>query len=262
MISQAISIFTHSFKMVLNNLGVAARISIPILILLALFIGLSFFAFITLILDTALAIPIGIIGVFIALVATLIVGSIIAISWHRFVLLGEMPKSDFSDWKDFNYKDYSIQIFKASLIMLLLVIPFIIIISFLGGGLSDDMGNFNSNQLFIEISSFAFAVLYSYIFFRMTIGLPAIAINGERYNFGQSFNKTKEFHGVIFVLSIIAVGVNQAFSWLAYLFPMSGFGVVAIIVAVFLIASSWLMSIVGISVLTTLYGHYIEGRDL
>ena len=70
-------------------------------------------------------------------------------------------------------------------------------------------------------------------------------------------NATKDDNVTIFLLALISVFATLALGMLGGLLsaiPVLGTGIGFL--------SQWLVTMVGLSILTTLYGHYVEGRAL
>jgi hypothetical protein len=97
----------------------------------------------------------------------------------------------------------------------------------------------------------------AYLFFRLGIMLPAAAL-GEKLTLGETWDVTKGRSSIILVLALIVVGASviiQLPSWFNDN-PSS------IINVVYSLVVNWFATIIGISVLTTLYGHFVENRPI
>ena len=262
MLSKAIAIIWHSVLMVLNNLGTAALISLPLGLFAILVYALAVLLFAMIAANTAIAVPLGIIGILVLIVFVSFVFSIIAIKWHRFVLLGELDKNIFTSWQKLNYVGYTIGVFKIFMILFLLSIPFLGIF-LMGSPNPMAVGQFaqnGNNFSFFYIALILYNIALSYLFFRMAVALPSIAIGSDISSIKQSWDATKKFNGVIFICAVLLGLLNLGLSLLQ--FPMQFSGAFFVVVIIISFVLQWFFAMVGISFLTTLYGHFIEEREL
>jgi hypothetical protein len=87
--------------------------------------------------------------------------------------------------------------------------------------------------------------------------LPAAAL-GQKLSLGDAWQATKGESGTIVTLALIVVGASviiQLPSWL-------NDDPTSIINIVYSLVVNWFATIIGISVLTTLYGHFVEKRPI
>jgi hypothetical protein len=95
------------------------------------------------------------------------------------------------------------------------------------------------------------------LFYRMSPVLPAAAV-GKPLGIGAAMTATSGSSGAIAVMMVIAaVTISVIESAMMALFPLGstiGFVVDAVL--------QWLLALFGVSILTTIYGHYVEGRPL
>jgi hypothetical protein len=96
-----------------------------------------------------------------------------------------------------------------------------------------------------------------YLAFRLTTALPASAI-GSGQPFMAGWDATKGASADILVLAVIAVGAHLVLALLGFLV----FDRIPVVSLIWNIVVTWLVTMVGVSILTTLYGHYIEKRPL
>ena len=242
-------LFRHSFLMVYNNLGVAARISLPYMGLSALAGGIGFFVFGMLLqVDIPLVQFIGVAGVFCVLGGLVLAGSVISITWHRFVLLGEIPERLFADWRGLNYRAYTIHVLK--------IVFFIIAISWFLAVLI----TFLTPQATQFLMPVMLGVILTFVFLRFGIGLVAIALGKNDWGPRKSWRASTDYREAIFVLAVFLTLFNLVPELLSAI--VSGPWIFRF---VFLCVSAifmWFSMMVGLCALTTLYGYYVEKRTI
>ena len=99
--------------------------------------------------------------------------------------------------------------------------------------------------------------LAAYLFFRLGVMLPAAAM-GEKLTLSEAWTATKGESSTILTFALIVVGASiviQLPSW----FNDNPASVVNV---VYSLVVNWFATIIGISVLTTLYGHFVEKRPI
>ena len=95
------------------------------------------------------------------------------------------------------------------------------------------------------------------IVYRLSVVLPAAALE-ESLGIGGAWERTKGTTGTIIVLAIVSA-LGFIVIGLPVLFIFNPGSVPAIIWSFF---TDWVAIMVGVSILTTLYGHYVEERPL
>ncbi len=262
-------IVKHSLRMVVMNLGAALRVTLaPVVIglvlayVIGLLLGVDFGALFTdpAVLDTlsggssalnpesgfsdaqvqsiAMLVPISII-------LYLLMASWMAVSWHRYILveekLGVVPTFDFGTVTAYAGK---------SLLIGLIIMAVVVAVSFiLLPALGFTFGLF--------LYAFVIGIGVSFLVFRLSICLPARAI-GEKMGIAESWSKTSDMSGAIFQAALFIALINTVINVVS-----GALGVYMPIVAEGLsMLGTWIMTLVGISILTTLYGIIVEGRQL
>ena len=188
---------------------------------------------------------------FVVIAIYLFASSVIAVVWHRFVLLEETPQL-MPPLKGMPVSSYLWAAVGRVLLLIAVAVP-------LFAGLAMIVTNiFGAATLFagMAISIFAGTVL-SFLWFRIGLGLPGIAL-GKPMSIGQSWRKTEPIQGVIFQVAVILVCINIGLTILVA--PLSSMS--PIITIPVNIALNWVTLMVGVCILTTFYGHVVEGRDL
>jgi len=249
------NIVQHAFKMVFGNMGQALKVSLVPFGLLAAFSVLV--VMVTGVpLDGSFNPENGISGLSALLILSLVVFLVfvmgwVAVSWHRFILLEEytalVPAT-----KDRPIWSYVWRSFILGLLIMLIAMPILMIVGFV---LAPTMGA--GFGIFSMILGLLLGALLSYLWFRWAIILPSIAV-GEPMTLRQAWAETAATSGVIFKVAIIVSVLKIAASTVVSLFYV-GLPIVALVADV---AVNWTTLMVGVSILTTLYGHVVEGRSL
>ncbi len=242
-------LFKHAVSMVSDNLMPAIRISLPWIVLCAVLVGVGAFVFANMMVAGAPFIQVlGTLGIVMVIVALIVIGSIIAIEWHRYILLDEMPRGYFQGWKKLNYRAYTMQMLKITF--------FLIVISYFGAVVIV-LVTPEATQFLVPVMM---GVVLSFVFLRMSIGFAGIALGKRGINPGASWRLSKRFRGVLFVNAVLLTLLNALPEFLRGV--LSGPTFLSFIPILLSLAILWFSMMVGVSLLTTLYGHYIEERPI
>lgn len=261
------NIVRHSFVLLFNNLGNALRVSVgPYLIGLAV----VWFAIIAMgvgvqdlvdvmartTAETNLGIPSGELAaaILIALVVLMFVSSWVAVGWHRYVLLEEYPGL-LPGLAGRPVGAYLGRMILLTVVLVLCAIPISIVVGllmspFLIAGSSAFAGVFGA------LVGVAMAAVFSWLWLRLGLILPAIAL-GKPMTLRMSWSATAPVSGAILVATLIVMAINFAVSLL--LGPVFGGGAPGVVLSLIV---DWISIMVGISMLTTIYGHIVEGREI
>ena len=261
----AFQIIRHAFRMIFGNFGQALRASIgPYVVLIVGYlvvfalVGQSG-AFMQLTSGVG-TLPEGAIGAVILTAIglipfTLFVLAWIAVTWHRFILLEEysgiLPAvSGRPIWP---YVGRSIL---YGLLVGLLAIPLV----FVAGIIMSPFLSSASPSVFplpALIMFVAITAVLSFVWFRIGLALPSVAV-GEPVSMGTAWAASRPMAGTIFGVAVLLMVINGiatvAVNQISAIVPF--FGVIVDI------AVQWTILMLGVSILTTLYGHLIEKRPL
>lgn len=234
-------IFVHSVRLVLNNLDVALRVSLVLYLVQAAYqvVAIRMLSGGGGPADAAngvLALPI--LGI-----AAIVASLWIAVAWHRFVLTEEMPRGWLPVWHGpeiLGYLGRSLMIGFVVAFALLIAALVILVVPILQVLLLPGM-----------------VLAGSYFFFRLGVMLPAGTV-GRRMTLSESWTATKDNDGAIIVLAIIMM----MGALLLELPSMVSGDPTSVISVVYSVVTGWFATMIGVSVLTTLYGHYVEGRAI
>ena len=277
---QGLTIFSHALRQVLGNVGMAVRISGWLALLYAALFGVILFLspdwFLLALQDTPVEpsqVPDMGAGGLMLLLAGVIGGlvffcwavTVIAIAWHRFILLEEYPRGIIpyrSDYKIARYFWIGIGIS----VLAALVVGFIsgilgmvfgpfFMASIGGAGQTSGLQFIGATFLIGMVFGLVVAVLY----LRMALILPAIALN-EDMKIGEAWEATSGYTSAIFVLALVLAFINVVVSIVIEM-ALSG----AVDDWFYLAVSSlyqWFFFMLNISVLSTLYGHIVQKREI
>lgn len=242
------SMFIHSVRLVLNNLDVALRVSLVLYLVVAASQIANVYVYEG---DMALG-PDGntypvvsggeVLMAFILGLAGVVASLWIAVAWHRFVLLAEVPQGWLPAWPPagslFGYLWRSILV---GLTVAIVLMP-VVMVSFLLG----------------PVIMIALGVgVGSYVFFRLSPVLPAIAL-GNKMSFREALEATKPAGANLFGLAGLMI-IGSLLLQLPTILSGDPNSTVSLIYGVVV---GWLATMIGISLLTTVYGYYVEGRGI
>ena len=258
----------HAFRSTTDNIGFAFHISWPwVLILLPFNVGTNLYMVLNG-LETGGEPDPAKIGTYFAVAAPLILASIvayasIAVNWHRYVLLDEIAQGwqrlriDSLTWR---YIGNFILIFLVLLVCAIPIGAAFGLISFLLYAL---MNGTMATVLVIPavVALYAFAFVVSY---RLLVKLPAVALGRSDFSMGDAWRATKgnsfRLLGllVLFVLCILLIAAGMLV--ITYLFGLLGTLGLSLAVAIQVMVN-WVATILGVTLLTSLYGFFVEGRE-
>ncbi len=253
---KAWSIFAHSLGMVIRNLREAVQIAlVPSVIAFGLLLalgsaaGLSLSAFSDpvamdqLISDSPGSFAGGIFAFWVLIMVTMLW---IVVSWHRFVLLEEYP----SGWvpafrfdRILSYFGHGLLLALVASVMMIPVFLLIMAVSPVSPVVS----------ILVMVAAYLAVLVAMY---RLVPVLPAAAI-GKSLKLKEAWNATAGANGTIIALFLIMIAFQilvQLAAAVVLLIPVIG--------AIIVLAAMLILSLVSASVLTTFYGHYVEGRPI
>ncbi|UZD90696.1 hypothetical protein [Cognatishimia activa] len=236
----------HSIKLVILNWKTALRISSPLIFTIAL--SQLFVGSVALTGDINSTSEIPWTGFIFAMGGQIIAGLWVAVAWHRFVLLEEDSGSLIPNFSSKRVLAYLMQ----GLILFFILFIVGLIVGIVSGLISSAIGGFMGVILATTITSFVIL----WVFYRYSPTLPAAAL-GETLSIDAAWKATKPYAGAILLLVLIMSLVTALLSGLLGAIALPDpihIGILAI--------QTWLNIMVGISVLTTIYGVAVENRDL
>lgn len=248
----AVRIFMHALQMIFGDLKAVLRVSVPVIVVLAAAIAIFGGTMVTLddVPTDDMAVPnLGLMSLF--FVAYILAILWVAVAWHRYCLLAEYPGGILP-----NFHGDRMMAYFGRMLMLVLIA---IVIGGLGGALigmlmTTGTGSFNVVGGALGLTGML-ALIWA--FQRVSIILPAAAI-GEPLTLGEAWEATKPLSmailGVLVLVVLFSLAMGLAVGALALIHPAIGM--------LGNLIMSWLQTVLGLSILTTLYGIAIQGRDI
>ena len=188
--------------------------------------------------------------------AGLIAFASIAVSWHRYILKDEVPQGlarlrlDSVVWR---YVGNSILLF---LIFFAIGLPF----GFLAWAISTAIG-LAGTVVFVAILFLA-ALSTSY---RLSIKLPSIAMERTDIRFADAWRMTSgnfwQFMGLGVVFLLILLGVGLAVGAITSVVGLTSSTLLLVLIIAIQQVVNWVATILGVTLLTSLYGFFVEGRE-
>lgn len=171
------------------------------------------------------------------------------VNWHRFVLLEDYPKGWIPPFHGDRMASYVGHALMLSLIMFLAMIPLFLSQLFLA----------QVGSVFVASGGVAiFFLVMSVLGMRLSVILPAAAI-GKPLTLKDAFHVTKGANWTICVVMFLLAGCHFVVSILIGLLSAGQMAALALVLAV---PVQLFLTILPVSILTTLYGHYVEGRPV
>ncbi len=252
---QGWKIFLHSLRMVFGNIGAALRVSlVPYLVQVAV----SLYTFQKIgpairMMQTGqpVQLPPGFWSLWgLLLAVTVVTGLWIAVAWHRYVLVEEEPGALLPKFHSAEMVRYFWVSLLIALIMIMVgaavMLVMMILMSVLGP------------SPFMALIGFLVTIIpLVYIFYRLSPALPAAAI-GRKMSLADAWSATAPAGSAIFTIAILGALAGIIFEIPSMIDSNPG----SIINLVYSHVTGWIVMMIGISVLTTIYGVYVEGREI
>jgi len=247
-------ILKHAFRMIFFDFGALVRALAPGLGLFAVGMAIMIASAATFGgISAGSGAGIGLLGVFGATLIMMYSGLMIIVTWHRYVLLTNEARAAGltpSAAPIFSYLG------RTLLIGLVLLVPSFILIGALGTTLIGVEDETALSPTTTGLGLIGLIVL-GWLGIRLSLILPAAAIE-EPFGLMDSWQATAPLSLQCLYLVIGLSAINIGLGWVSGVFedtaPILG-TLINLIVSLF-------TTLLGASVLTTLYGHLVEGRDL
>ncbi len=239
------NIFKHSVAMVFRNFPHALKIILPLggiaalwFIIISMWLERSSIGTLSPGQIALLAVPSVLMVFFLLVWATT--------AWHRYVLLEERGSILLPAIKIDRILAYFGRAFLLGLLLAVVAFPLLFLV----------LPFVTSGGLGLVIVPVVVGVIMTCIFYRVALVLPAAAI-GKPLRFAEAWDATRGSTGAILVLALISsIATHLVEQRLAPVLGSSLTGEVLVI----LVHATW--GLVNVSIITTLYGHYVEGRPL
>ena len=196
-------------------------------------------------------------------IASIVAYASIAVSWHRYILLDEVPEG----WKRLRV-DRMMWRYIGNIILIGLLIAACTIgagIGFFLAALALTAILGETLSTVVTVPALFFMYLYAFVAaYRLAVKLPAIALGRVDFSMSDAWRVTGgnmwRLLGllILFILCMLAVGLAM----LAVTFIFSKFGTIGLSVLVAIqVMVNWLATILGVTILTSLYGFFVESRE-
>lgn len=245
-------IFEHALRQVMNNLPAALKVSGALYLVQAV-IGLLLGAQMMgagmggeMAMRGAAG---GLLGGLISLAA----GVWIAVAWHRYVLLSEEPTAVLPPFMGDKMGAYFL---KALLIGIALLVM-AMILGMIAGLIATPLFSMGAGVIGLLVISLVVQVPLIFLGLRLAAALPGAAI-GVDHGFLAGWEATKDDWRSILQLAVIMALAM----WVVNLLGFFVFGRIPVLAQLWQLVIGWPVMMVGLSILTTLYGHYVQKRPL
>lgn len=181
---------------------------------------------------------------FLAAMVSIAGGIWIAIAWHRYILLGEEPGGYLPEFNGRRLLSY----FGWSVVLGLILVPVTLAAALLAALLGPA-----ALMLAALVSTFIVTV----VLYRIALVLPARAVD-QPLRLGEAWRATSGATGDILVLALLTTLMIVLIDVPALAFV----GPLEVLALGWRAVTGWIVLLVGAGILTTLYGHYAEGRPI
>lgn len=195
-------------------------------------------------------------------IASIVAYCSIAVNWHRYVLLDEVAEG----WQRLRIDSLMWRyIGNAILIGLVLFaggFVAILVFSFVGWALSSALGEASLIVIVPGAAAlYAYAIVSAY---RLAVKLPSVALGRNDFSMGDAWRATAgnfwQILGLVLLFFICLLLVGLAIFVLTYVIGQMGTLGLSILIAI-QVAVNWVATILGVTLLTSLYGFFVEGRE-
>ena len=223
-------VFTHAANMVFRNLNDALRVSLGPWMIIALVWFIAGVQGIDLVNPDAMDVPsaAAVISVIVAVLVSVFMTLTVAVAWHRYVLLEEIPQGWFPQIRTGLVLGYFGRSFLIGLVVAIAA-------GIVGGLLMAALGAIGGPALAF-VAAIAIAVGAGLIFYRLSLILPAGAI-GNAMRMGESWRATAGLSGAIITVLVISVIISVVGGLIEAVFSF-----VSIVVLLVGLAIQWLIA--------------------
>jgi len=263
---QSWKIFNHSLRMIFDNLAAALKVSAVLYIIQ--FVVVSYFmltyrevlqALILFSQDADPAkvppiIPAGLVGSLIFTAGIFLITSLwIAVMWHRYILRNETTSALVPKFHPSEIMAYFGKTVQMGLIWLLVYTGTLVVAGLVLGMVAQVLGQATLDIMFRAV----LGISILYFSYRFSAVLPGAAL-AKPITFKEAWVKTAPASGAILGLAVIIVIFTEVVQIPSTLNPDPA----SAINIAYEFVLGWIVMLLGVSILTTLYGIYIEGREI
>lgn len=255
---KGLDIFLHALKQVLANLPGAIRVSaLPYAVQVVVTFLLTRPDRMAGMMRDPMAMMQGgpsMIAQFLSLIVLVVTSVWMAVAWHRFILQDEMPAGFVPAFDPDRMVAYFVRALQIGLLCLGLGIVLGFFAGLIGAAVAYVTGAYVISMLIVMLLVYFPILVLGY---RLATALPAMAVDRPT-SFTAGWDATQGENETFIGLGLISV----AALFTSALVGMYILGGIRPLFILWTVAFNWLATMTGLSILTTLYGHFIEKRDL
>lgn len=250
---RGLRILVHAARQVAGNLGMALRVSaLPLALLVGLIVLLGGVLAGTIAEVSEAPSGPSFAGTFFGVLAVILIAwallAWIAVRWHRYVLLEE-GSGWIPPWSVGLVGRYMLRTLLIGLIVAAGAMVATLILLLIAGTV--DAWRF--------LAPLAVQLVAAWVGLRLSISLPAVAL-GERMTLGEAWARTRSAAGAVAVLTGLLFALSLGMNALVSLATLTGQS--AVLATILSLPLDWALALLSVAVLTTLYGHLVEGREI
>jgi hypothetical protein len=253
----------HAIKSTTDNIGFAFHISWPwMLLLLPLNVGVNLYLVFNGVQDPQKMITQAFFLIIPLAIASTVAYCSIAVNWHRYVLLDEVAEG----WQRLRIDSLMWRyIGNAILIGLILIaggIVAVLVFALVGWVLGAAVGEASLIVIVPSVLAlYAYALVSAY---RLAVKLPSVALGRNDFFMGDAWRATAgnfwQILGLLLLFVICLLLVGLAMLLVTYMLGQVGTLGLSVSLAI-QVAINWVATILGVTLLTSLYGFFVEGRE-
>lgn len=264
------SLFLKALTQIFSNWKMAVRVSLPLLVLLVIFAIIGTMMFPDLDANNPeLFSATNIVFALIALIIFWIASCSTAVAWHRYILLGERSNNLLIAGRRDRIFPYLVGTIIIALISILIAVMISIAIGIISTVYFAVLPAEASFVLALLTSLIAGAISTT-IIIAASVTLPGLAMNNP-LGIQGAIDATTPYFGKIFVAMLLIQVLNMIVGIIPSIFAPNLWDITlttsisdfnALMIWVSSVVFYWFSTMLSIGILTVIYGHAIEGRDL
>ena len=253
----------HAFRSTTDNIGFAFHISWPwMLMLLPLNLAVNLYLAFNGMQDPQnfnaqsflLIVPLAI--------ASIVAYCSIAVNWHRYVLLDEIAEG----WQRLRIDSLTWRYIGNAILIALILFAggfvAVLLFSLVSWALSSALGEASLIVIVPGVAAlYAYAIVSAY---RLSVKLPSVALGRNDFSMGDAWRATEgnfwQILGLVLLFFICLLLGGLAIFVLTYVIGQLGTLGLSVLIAI-QVAVNWVATILGVTLLTSLYGFFVEGRE-
>lgn len=254
-------VYSHSIRSIRDNLGFAFQISWPWMLALLPF-NIAAHIYLTLHpMSDFQNHSVGILAVTWGMgLLTMVVFASIAVMWHRYVLIGEVPtglarfRLDATVWRYVGNTILIVLIFVAGGIAAAIIFAICGAISKVLGAIVAVLGGLALIAAFISYAM------------RFGIKLPFVAVGDRNYSFGDALRDSEgnfwRFIGLSLLIVLTAICIALVLAAVTYVISQANLEPLLYVSIALQFFLNWVLTVWNVTVLTTLYAFFAQGQQV